>query len=245
MIALDQVGKRSLVEGEPGAWALRDVTFRIATPRVVAVMGGGWEDRALLLQLVSGQERPTSGSVAVDGRVAHPLKYIAQLQPFLTGRQNARFIARVVDGDGSLDQRLAAIAECSQLGDKFLEPVKGYTHQMRAKLSFALSVCLRFDAYVCDSARLAGGLGFGSEEAAGRWIDETAAGAMLLISVQKPSQAEFVLSRSQSAIVMGQGSAVWYEDVADAPRPTGRRPRRAVEQDDSDTMEDIESDDEL
>jgi capsular polysaccharide transport system ATP-binding protein len=245
MIAFDQVGKRFLVDGEPGPWTLKDVSFRIDSPRAVAVMGGSWEERTALLQLVSGQELPTCGTVAVPGRVAYPLKYISQLQVHLTGKQNARFIARVLDGDGDLEQRLAAIGEWAQLGAKYHEPVKTYSVQMRARLSFALSICLRFEAYVCESNRLAGALGFGAEEATSRWIEETARRAVVLVAIQRPSKAEFVLSKCQSALIVEGGSTVWFDDLADAPRPSGRRPRKTVDLEDSDTIEDTESDDDL
>ena len=47
---------------------LRDVSFRIAQGAFAAVMGGSGSGKTTLMRLITGQIRPQSGQVLVQGR---------------------------------------------------------------------------------------------------------------------------------------------------------------------------------
>ncbi|HUP97912.1 MAG TPA: ABC transporter ATP-binding protein [Usitatibacter sp.] len=57
-------GRRPVLEG---------ITMRVPRGRLVAIMGGSGSGKTTLLRLISGQLRPTSGTVKVAGNVVHEL----------------------------------------------------------------------------------------------------------------------------------------------------------------------------
>jgi phospholipid/cholesterol/gamma-HCH transport system ATP-binding protein len=52
---------------------LKGITMRVPRGKVVAIMGGSGCGKTTLLRLISGQLRPTSGSVRVGGQAVHEL----------------------------------------------------------------------------------------------------------------------------------------------------------------------------
>lgn len=81
-----------------GAHALQDVSLSIDAGEIVALVGGSGCGKTTLLRLVSGLERPSSGTVSVDGEAIdapHPAVGIvfqeARLLPWLSVAQNIGF----------------------------------------------------------------------------------------------------------------------------------------------------------
>jgi putative ABC transport system ATP-binding protein len=53
--------------GDREVWALRDVSFEVRGKEMVTVRGPSGSGKSTLLNVITGIERPTSGSVVVDG----------------------------------------------------------------------------------------------------------------------------------------------------------------------------------
>ena len=69
-------------------WALRDVSFAVEPGSAVGLVGRNGSGKSTLLRLLSGIIKPTSGRVAVGGRVGALLELGAGFHPDLTGREN-------------------------------------------------------------------------------------------------------------------------------------------------------------
>jgi putative ABC transport system ATP-binding protein len=65
MIELDRVTKQ--FEGKRNVTALRDVSLSIPRGEMVSIIGPSGSGKSTLLNLVGGLDRPTSGTVRVDG----------------------------------------------------------------------------------------------------------------------------------------------------------------------------------
>jgi len=80
-------GRGRLFSGEE-LWAVRDVSLELARGRMVGIVGSNGSGKSTLLKLVGGILKPTSGSIAVAGRVSALIELGAGLHPELKGREN-------------------------------------------------------------------------------------------------------------------------------------------------------------
>src|SRR5437762_2149520 len=69
-------------------WALREVNLAVRRGESCALVGLNGSGKSTLLQIITGTLTPTSGSVAVNGRVAALLELGSGFNPEFTGREN-------------------------------------------------------------------------------------------------------------------------------------------------------------
>ncbi len=67
MLDLNAVSRKYLV-GDSEVWALRDATLHIADGDFVTIVGPSGSGKSTLLQIVGLLDRPTTGTVSLDGR---------------------------------------------------------------------------------------------------------------------------------------------------------------------------------
>lgn len=142
--ALTFAGVSKVYDGAGSAerYALRDVTFEIASGQTVAIVGRSGSGKSTLLHLAAGIDVPTRGSVAVHGTALEDLNETARtrlrrsdigfvfqlfhLLPHLTVRDNVALpdlIAGVRERD--YHGRVAALLERVDLPDRADDPVGG------------------------------------------------------------------------------------------------------------------------
>ena len=68
--------------------ALDDVDFKVEQGEVLGIIGQNGAGKSTLLKLLAGISRPSSGSIAVHGKIAPLIEVGAGLVPDLTGREN-------------------------------------------------------------------------------------------------------------------------------------------------------------
>src|SRR5688572_7150011 len=78
-----------LVRREPPKtfWAVRDVSFDVASGDVVGLIGRNGSGKTTLLKLLSRITKPTAGHAEMRGRVGSLLEVGAGMHPELTGRE--------------------------------------------------------------------------------------------------------------------------------------------------------------
>src|ERR687898_1954096 len=97
-------------------WALKDVSFSIEPGESVGFMGRNGSGKTTLLRLIAGVFRPTSGRIAVGGRVGSLLELGAGFHPDFTGRENIYLSASIYGMPRRLvDERLDEIIAFSEL----------------------------------------------------------------------------------------------------------------------------------
>jgi ABC-type polysaccharide/polyol phosphate transport system ATPase subunit len=129
--------------------------------------GGG---KSTLLKLVAGLFKPTSGRIAVHGKVSALIELGAGFHPEISGRENV-VINGVMLGltRREIEQKLPAIIAFSGLEDFIDEPVKTYSSGMYVRLGFAVAVHVDPDILVVDEV-----LAVGDEAFAHRCLDTIA-----------------------------------------------------------------------
>lgn len=134
------------------------INFSLRKGERIGIVGRNGAGKSTLVRLVSGAERPTSGSIRRDMSVSWPLAFSGGFQPGLTGADNLRFICRIYGVD--YRPNLQFVEEFSELGRYLFEPVAIYSSGMRARLAFAISMIIDFDCYLIDEVVAVGDEGF-------------------------------------------------------------------------------------
>jgi putative ABC transport system ATP-binding protein len=126
---------RDYPSGDGVLHAVRDVDLSIGRGQLVAVRGPSGSGKTTLLNLLGGLDRPTSGSVVVDGREVssmgerelvefrrHTVAFVFQafgLVPILSAAENVEIPLRLVRADpGERDRRVMDLLELVGLGER-------------------------------------------------------------------------------------------------------------------------------
>ncbi|GGS74436.1 ABC transporter ATP-binding protein [Nonomuraea spiralis] len=129
------------------AHALRGVSLEVAQGELVAVMGPSGSGKSTLLNLAGGLDRPTSGTVRIEGRDLAEVRDLAALRrgsvgyvfqdlnliPSLTAAENV-MLPRELDGVRAAQARKEALAVLADVGvdqfaDRFPEELSGGQRQ--------------------------------------------------------------------------------------------------------------------
>lgn len=127
---------------------LDDISLQIHPGERWGIMGPNGAGKSTLIQIISGSLRADSGTIQRGMTVSWPLAFGGAFQGSLTGRDNARLIARVYGVD--VKETVAKVEDFAELGIYLDEPVKSYSSGMNSRLSFAISMAVDFDCYLVD-----------------------------------------------------------------------------------------------
>ena len=132
-------------------WALRNVSASIAPGEAVGLIGRNGSGKTTLLRLVAGIIKPTSGTVAVEGRVGSLLELGAGFHPEFTGRENVYLNGAILGLKREAIRRhmdeIVAFAELERFIDV---PVRTYSSGMYMRLGFAIAAHLDVDVLLLD-----------------------------------------------------------------------------------------------
>lgn len=142
-------------------WALQNISLQIRQREAVAIIGRNGAGKSTLLQLIVGTLRPTSGEIAVQGRIAALLQLGSGFNPEFTGRENV-FLNGAILGfsHAEIERRFDEIAAFAEIGNFIEQPVKTYSSGMAMRLAFAVSTCLEPEVLIIDEALAVGDSAF-------------------------------------------------------------------------------------
>lgn len=153
MIELRNLSKTYWVKGEPKV-VIDNVSATFPSGARVGLMGVNGAGKSTLLSMIAGNIDPDWGEVVSDGTVSWPVGFRGSFHRDLTGAQNTRFVARIYGVDS---QELSDFVEdFAELGRHFHQPFRTYSSGMRSRLSFGVSMGIRFDTYLVDEATSVG-----------------------------------------------------------------------------------------
>jgi ABC-2 type transport system ATP-binding protein len=197
-------------------WALRQVSFSVGEGETVGVVGRNGAGKTTLLKVVSRILKPTTGAVAVRGKVAPILALGTGFDHELTGYENI-FLNSLLLGRGRREvvAALPAIVEFSELGGHLEAPLRNYSSGMVARLGFAIATAWRCEILLLDEVLAVGDAAF-AVRCRDRIAEFRAAGSTILL-----------VSHSDEAILANCERCLWLE--AGQLRADG--PARAVIED--------------
>jgi len=137
--------------------AVNGISLTIGGGETVGILGVNGAGKSTLLQLITGVLTPTSGTVAVNGRIAALLELGAGFNPALTGRQNAEFQCRLngIPAD-QITTVMADIEAFADIGYFFDQPMRTYSSGMYVRVAFAAAISVDPDILIVDEALAVG-----------------------------------------------------------------------------------------
>lgn len=208
MIVLSNVVKRYPTR-QGDVRVLNDVNLTVRRGEKIGILGRNGSGKSTLIRLISGAERPTSGSIVRTMSVSWPLAFGGAFQGTLTGLDNLRFICRIYGV--TTDDKVAFVEDFSELGRYLREPVKNYSSGMRARLAFAISMVIEFDCFLIDEIVAVGDARF-HEKCRIELFEKRGERAMIIVS----HDPTYVREHCDRAAILSEGKIHSFEQMDDA-----------------------------
>ncbi len=216
--------------------ALDGVSLEVAPGEIVGLLGPNGAGKSTLLRTAAGLQPPAAGFVHVAGadlwgapiEAKQRLGYAAEEPSFYEELSAEEYLA-FVSGIRGLDPsearaRAAALAGALGLAGRLREPVRGYSHGMRKKLSFLAAVLHHPAVLLCDEA-LEGFDASAALAAKHELRERAAAGAAILFSSHVTETMERLCDRvvllARGRVARTLERAAWG-DPAPGPGPLER-----------------------
>jgi lipopolysaccharide transport system ATP-binding protein len=136
---------------------LEDVSFSVKRGESIGIIGVNGAGKSTLLKILVGTLLPTSGKVRRNGRVGAILELGLGFHPQFSGRENARYAARLMGYDkAEVERKLPEILDFSELGSAVEDPVRTYSTGMQMRLAFSAATAFSPDLLVIDEALAVG-----------------------------------------------------------------------------------------
>lgn len=208
--------------------ALQAISFDVRRGESTGLVGVNGAGKSTLLKLIANVVRPTSGSLAVRGRVGALLELGAGFHPEYTGRENINLACALLGlSPRETRDRIGPIIEFADIGAHIDQPVKHYSSGMIVRLGFAVATSVVPDVLITDEVLAVGDESFQRKCIA--WMESYLAngGTLLLCShsmyhVQKLcSRALWIhegrLHRNGEAADVTRDYLAWHEERLAAP----------------------------
>ncbi len=142
-------------------WALKDVSIEIKRGECIGIIGRNGSGKSTLLQILCGIMPPTSGELAVNGRIAALLELGAGFHPQFSGRDNV-YLSGALMGftKEDMEEKFQSIADFADIGDFIDQPVTMYSSGMFVRLAFSVAIHVDPEILIIDEALAVGDMRF-------------------------------------------------------------------------------------
>jgi homopolymeric O-antigen transport system ATP-binding protein len=134
-------------------WVLRNVSFSIQPCEAIGIVGQNGAGKSTLLKLITGTQRPTEGSMRINGRIAALLGLGLGFNPEFTGRRNVYHTAGLMGfSQEDVEKAMPEIESFAEIGEYFDQPVRTYSTGMQVRVMFAVATAWRPEILIVDEA---------------------------------------------------------------------------------------------
>lgn len=193
-------------------YVFKDVNLSIPMDKNLAVIGPNGAGKSTLIRIMGGADLPSRGNIESDLNLSWPLGLQGGLHGSMSGRENARFVARIhgVKDTKAVERRVEEFAE---IGQYFDEPAKSYSNGMRARVTFGLTMAFDFDfdVLLIDELTAVGDLAF--RQKSEKLLKERYENTKLVMVNHNLGQLK---SFCDSAILMANETIEYFESIDEA-----------------------------
>ncbi len=147
MLEFENVSK-SFWTGKQRKVILDRASFRVETGRSLGILAPNGTGKTTIIRMMAGLEKPDEGTIRKTSRVSFPLGFMGGVVAKHSGRENARFIARLYGLDPDYVEAFSRWL-CG-IEEYFDMPVGIYSSGMKSRFTFSLLLALEFDIYLID-----------------------------------------------------------------------------------------------
>nr|WP_235963163.1 ABC transporter ATP-binding protein [Tautonia rosea] len=152
---------RREVSNQSSFWAISGVDLTIRRGERLGIIGANGAGKSTLLRVIAGIYSPTSGRIAVNGRVAPLIELGAGFNYELSGEENVYLNGALLGFDRKqMKARIDRIWDFSGLHEFTSLPLKYYSSGMLARLSFAVATEVDPDILLLDETLSVGDASF-------------------------------------------------------------------------------------
>jgi len=162
--------------------ALKCVDFKATEGDRLGILGHNGAGKSTLLKVLAGIYPPTSGKRTVRGQISSLFDISLGFEQEATGWENIGYRSYLQgETPRSIKDKIAPIAEFSELG-RFLDmPVRCYSAGMRVRLAFAIATAIEPEILLVDEVLSVGDMAF--QEKARERMYEMMAKAKIIVMV--------------------------------------------------------------
>jgi ABC-type polysaccharide/polyol phosphate transport system ATPase subunit len=142
--------------------AVKNLTLDIPHGSVVGIVGANGAGKSTLMRSIAGILPPTTGRIAVNGRISTLLALGVGFNQALSGRDNI-ILGGLAAGmsRSEIQNQTDEIAAFADLPDGFIDmPVRTYSNGMYSRVAFSVAVNMTPDILLLDEALSAGDAAF-------------------------------------------------------------------------------------
>jgi len=132
---------------------LKHIGFSIATGEAVGIVGQNGAGKSTLLKIITGTLKPSTGTVAIHGRISAILELGMGFHPDLTGRQNVYHSAGLMGFNyEKITSAIDDLENFAEIGEYFDQPVRTYSSGMQMRVAFGVATMYRPEILIVDEA---------------------------------------------------------------------------------------------
>lgn len=147
MLEFENVSK-SFWTGKQRKVILDRASFRVELGNSLGILAENGAGKTTIINMMAGLEKPDEGAIRKSCRVSFPLGFMGGVVGKHSGRENARFIARLYGLDPDYVEAFSRWL-CG-IEEYFDMPVGTYSAGMKSRFTFSLLLAMEFDIYLID-----------------------------------------------------------------------------------------------
>jgi ABC-type polysaccharide/polyol phosphate transport system ATPase subunit len=201
-------------------WALRDVDLDITPGQAFGIVGPNGSGKSTLLKLLAGIFAPSTGTLAVGGRVGSLIEIGAGFHPDFTGIENVYLNAAIYGLKREyVDRHLEEIIAFAELESFADVPVRTYSSGMYMRLGFSVAMHVQPDILLLDEVLAVGDEAF-QQKCYGKIGDFKRGGGTIVFVSHDPGAVEMICDE---AVLLDHGRSVERGPAGDVVRAYHRR----------------------